>query len=449
MSDTDHLAELLDAGRDTTLRLLAPLDDDEVSRQYDPIMSPLVWDYGHVGNYEELWLLRQLGDHSFADPRMDRMYDAFEYPRWTRSALPLLSRGEVTEYLGDVRAAVLRTLRTIDPDAGEPLLAGHAVYHLVIQHEAQHQETMLQALDLRTGAAPYGPAAPTAPRSAPRVDDTDRVVVPAGTYAVGTDDRSMAYDNERPRHLVPMRAYAIDRFPVTCRRYAAFINDGGYRRRELWTGAGRRWLDEHDHRAPQGWLPDRRGGWRLRRFGHERPLVPAEPVMHVSWHEACAFARWAGGRLPTEAEWEVAATHDPTVPDRPRPHPWGTTRPTAALANVGRGLWGPAAVGSYPRGASAWGVEQLLGDCYEWTASTFGPYPDYAMFPYPEYSEVFFGDDHRVLRGASWASDPGVARSTFRNWDHPQRRQIFSGIRLAWDVDRHGRVVSPHQGPRR
>ena len=440
MSRTDHLTRLLDAGRATTFRLLAPLDDDELSRQYDPIMSPLVWDYGHVGNYEELWLLRQLGDHSFADPRMDQMYDAFENPRWTRSELPLLSRSEATEYLGDVRAAVLRMLRTTEPDPSEPLLAGDYVYQLVIQHEAQHQETMLQALDLRSEAAPYQPAAHRAVPTPRPVDDADRVVVPGGTYLIGTDDRAVAYDNERPRHRVRLAAFAIDRFPVTCRRYAAFIADGGYDRSDLWTERGWQWLSEHGHRAPQGWLPDGRGGWLLRRFHHVRPLDPAEPVVHVSWFEADAFARWDGGRLPTEAEWEAAATFDPAHPERPRQNPWGQAPPSTALANVGRHGWGPAPVGSYPRGASAIGAEQMIGDCYEWTASPFAPYPDYATFPYPEYSEVFFGGDYRVLRGASWASDPSVARASFRNWDHPYRRQIFAGFRVVRDESERQRA---------
>jgi iron(II)-dependent oxidoreductase len=434
MSRTDHLTRLLDAGRATTFRLLAPLDDDELSRQYDPIMSPLVWDYGHVGNYEELWLLRHLGDRSFADPRMDQMYDAFENPRWTRSELPLLSRAEATEFLGDVRAAVLRMLRSTEPDPSEPLLADDYVYQLVVQHEAQHQETMLQALDLRSEAVPYQPAARRAVPAPRPVDDTDRVVVPGWTYLIGTDDRAAAYDNERPRHRVQLAAFAIDRFPVTCRRYAAFIAGGGYQRPELWTERGWQWLSDNGYGAPQGWVPDGHDGWLLRRFHHVRPVDPAEPVVHVSWFEADAFARWAGGRLPTEAEWEAAATHDPAQPDRPRHHPWGQAPPSTAVANVGRAGWGPAPVGSFPRGASALGVEQMIGDCYEWTASPFAAYPGFAMFPYPEYSEVFFGGDYRVLRGASWASDPSVARASFRNWDHPYRRQIFAGFRMAWDL---------------
>jgi iron(II)-dependent oxidoreductase len=427
-----RIGRALDRGRRETYRLLDPLDDDALHRQTSPVMSPLVWDLGHVGNYEELWLLRSLGDASFADPRLDRVYDAFDNPRWTRSELPLLARAEAAEYLSEVRAAVLRHLRTAELDPSEPLVAGGVVYALVEQHEAQHQETMLQALDLRPEAEAYRLAADRWLPQGRAVDDTDRVTVPAGPFWMGTDDTAAALDNERPRHRVEVQAFTIDRFPVTCRRYAAFIAAGGYDRPELWTERGWEWRQESGHTAPQGWVPDGQGGWTVRRFHLPGPLDPREPVEHICWFEADAFARWAGGRLPTEAEWEKAAVDDPAT-GRSRRYPWGDSPPTSARANLDRVGWGPAPVGSYPAGASAYGVEQLIGDGYEWTASGFEPYPGYRTFPYPEYSEVFFGGDYRVLRGASWASGSVVARATFRNWDHPYRRQIFSGVRVAWD----------------
>jgi len=430
----DRILRELDRGRRETFRLLGPLDDDEVHRQDDPIMSPLVWDLGHVGNYEELWLLRTLGDASLADDRLDRIYDAFDNPRWTRAELPLLPRHEATEYLADVRSAVARHLRATELDPAEPLLAGGFVYGLVVQHEAQHQETVLQALDLRPGAQVYLPATarqlPPAP--AGRVDDTDRVTVPAGPVVIGTGD-PLAYDNERPAHRVEVGGFALDRYPVTARRFAAFVADRGYDRPELWTERGWGWRMETGHAAPQGWVPDGAGGWQVRRFGHLVPLDPREPVEHVCWFEADAFARWAGGRLPTEPEWEKAALHDPAT-GATRRHPWGDGPATAARANLDRAAWGPVPVGSHPAGASAYGAEQLVGDVFEWTSSDFTPYPGFRTFPYAEYSEVFFGGDWKVLRGSSWASRAATARATFRNWDHPFRRQIFAGARLAWDL---------------
>jgi iron(II)-dependent oxidoreductase len=270
---------------------------------------------------------------------------------------------------------------------------------------------------------------------------------------VGKDDHA-PYDNERPRHVVPLRAFAIDRFPVTCGDYLAFIADGGYRRRELWDDAGWAFVEKQGVSAPKYWRradvdPEAPAGgrgaaeldgdalgdpqrWRVDRFGHDVPLRADLPVMHVCWHEASAYARWAGRRLPTELEWEVAASFDP-LNGRARRYPWGDDPPDRTRCNLDQWLYGCAPIGAYPAGASAFGCEQMVGDVWEWTSSAFLPYPGYRTFPYPEYSEVFFGDEYRVLRGASWAARPSVARVTMRNWDYPIRRQIFAGFRLASD----------------
>jgi iron(II)-dependent oxidoreductase len=419
--------------------LVAPLDDDTMHRQHDPIMSPLVWDVGHVGNFEELWLLRELAGRPAHDPGLDRVYNPFENPRWVRADLEILQCAEAGAYLAEVRAEALEVLHTVDLGPDRPLLAGGYVYRMIVQHEAQHQETMLQTLDLRgaspaPGAAPYAPAAARRlPALARPVDDTERVLVEGGPFRMGTDDRSSAYDNERPSHTVELPSFAIDRFPVTARRFAAFVDGGGYEHPELWSEEGRAWLEETGERAPQGWVASPDGGWRVRRFGHLEPLDPREPVQHVSFFEAEAFARWSGGRLPTEAEWEKAAAWDPAA-RRARTYPWGEAPPGPEHANLDQTAFGPAPVGSFPAGASAYGAEQLLGDVYEWTTSPFTGYPGYSTFPYPEYSEVFFDQGYRVLRGASWATAAWVARATFRNWDYPRRRQIFAGLRLAWDL---------------
>ncbi len=430
-----RLQRELAAVRRRLLGLTDPLDDDAVHRQVDRIMSPLVWDMGHVANFEELWLLRELDGRPPHDLGLDQVYNPFENPRWIRADLPILPRPEALAYLAEVRTDALGVLRRLSFDPDRPLVAGGYVYRMIVQHEAQHQETILQALDLRSAPdpRPYPPAAGRRVAVPRPVDDTDRVIVPGGPFLLGTDDRMAAYDNERPRHRVDLPTFAIDRFPVTARRWHQFIAAGGYRRPELWTEQGWGWRQEAGHTAPQGWTPDGAGGWLVRRFAHLFPLDPREPVQHVCWHEANAFARWAGGRLPTEAEWEKACAWDPAA-RRSRPYPWGDTPPGPARANLDQASWGPAPVGSYPAGASAYGAEQLLGDVYEWTASPFLGYPGYSSFPYPEYSEVFFGEDYRVLRGASWATSRWVARSSFRNWDYPQRRQIFAGVRLVWDV---------------
>ncbi len=422
----------LEALRRRTHAIVSPLGDDDVHRQHHDIMSPVVWDVGHVANFEELWLLREVDGRPPTDERLDRVYNPFENPRWVRGELEVLERSEALRYMSEVRSEALSVLAGIDLDPAEPLLRDGFVYTMVAQHEAQHQETVLQALDLRGDLPPYPLARDRVLPPARRVDDTERVEIPAGAFDMGTDDRSAAYDNERPRHRVDVARFAIDRFPVTNRRFAEFVAAGGYERPEWWSERGWAWREETGHRVPQGWIPDGDGGWTLRRFGHLLALDPAEPVQHLSYWEAEAFCRFAGGRLLSEAEWEKAARWDPGT-GRSRTEPWGEEPPDAGRANLDLRGFGPAPVGSYPRGASALGVEQMVGDVHEWTGSDFHGYPGYVSFPYKEYSEVFFGGDYKVLRGSSWATDALVARATFRNWDHPQRRQIFSGVRVAYD----------------
>jgi len=434
VEDARHrFAAELESHRHRTKGIIARLNDDDVHRQHDSIMSPLVWDVGHVGNFEELWLLRRLDGRPAHDRRLDEMYNPFDNARWSRGDLPLLGRTEALEYLDEVRGDALEIVRRTDLDPANPLIRDGYVFRMVIQHEAQHQETMLQALDLRDDLHPYALVERSHVGNARPVDDTERVVIPGGPFLLGSNDNPDGYDNERSQHTVEVGTFMIDRFPVTNRRYAEFVAADGYERSELWTDDGWAWRTGVDIDAPQGWTPKVGGGWLSRRFGHVLELDPAEPVQHVSFHEAEAFARFAGGRLPTEAEWEKSAAWGPeaTVPNV---YPWGAAPPSTELTNVGRSRWGPAPVGSYPSGASAYGVEQLLGDVYEWTSSQFVAYPGFAAFPYSEYSELFFDDpEFRVLRGASWATSNAVTRSTFRNWDYRTRRQVFSGIRLAWD----------------
>lgn len=434
MSDHVLVPELtgwLTATRERTDRLIASLSDAELFAQPLDYLSPVVWDVAHIGNFEELWLIRQLGGSRLTDTAFDRLYDAFEQPRGARGGLPLLDRSQARAYLAEVRDEALSVLARTPLDRDDPLSRDGAVHRMIVQHESQHQETVVQSLLVREDLDVPLPL-PAAPRVVGAVDDTDRVTLPAGPVTVGTDDDPWAYDNERHAHVVDVDAFTIDRYPVTCRRYAAFVAAGGYERPELWDARGWAWRTETGHTAPQGWLRAADGGWDLRRGGRRVPLDPREPVVHVSWFEADAFARWDGGRLPTEVEWEKAAAWEPAT-GRSRRFPWGDVSPTPSHANLGLRRAAPDPVGSHPAGASASGVEQLAGDVYEWTSSGFAPYPGFVAFPYREYSEVFFGGDYRVLRGSSWAVAEPFARVTYRNWDHPFRRQVLAGLRVARD----------------
>jgi iron(II)-dependent oxidoreductase len=272
-------------------------------------------------------------------------------------------------------------------------------------------------------------SAPPPPPS--RVAVTGEVLVPGGRFSMGTSVEPWALDNERPAHDVDVPAFFLDAAPVTNARYAEFIADGGYDRPRFWSADGWRHRVEAGLTAPMHWRRDD-DGWAYTRFGATTPVRPDEPVVHVCFHEAQAFARWAGRRLPTEAEWEKAARYDP-VSGRSRRYPWGDEPPGPGHANLGQRHLSPAPVGAYPDGASPLGVHQLIGDVWEWVDTDFHGYPGFAAFPYREYSEVFFGPRYKVLRGGSFGTDPVACRGTFRNWDHPIRRQILSGFRCARD----------------
>jgi iron(II)-dependent oxidoreductase len=347
------------------------------------------------------------------------MYDAFETPRAVRGDLPLLDRAQALDYLADVRARV--------PDGDSP------IHELVLRHEHQHGETMLQTIELaRLTPAPAVPRAvrPVVPGGHSGLES---VLVPGGPCELGAPADRFAYDNERPRFRAEIPSFRIGRTPITNATFLTFVEGGGYKRRPWWSREAWAWKEEYDITHPDGWARGPTGEWRRWTMDGWQPIDPDEPVVHVSWFEADAFARAHGARLPTEAEWEKAATWDQESGSA-RPYPWGSAQPNGRHANLDHALLGPAPAGAFPDGGSPCGALGMLGDVWEWTSTDFHGYDGFVAHPYREYSEVFFGKGYKTLRGGSWATRSRVATPTFRNWDLPQRRQIFSGLRLAWDV---------------
>ncbi len=423
----EHIAGLLEEARVRTLLLLSGLTDEDLHQQHDLLMSPIIWDLGHIAHFEELWLTKNL-DGKIEFSEMPGLYNPLEHPRATRASLPLPSLEEMKTRMTEIRERVLERLQHQQFDERNPLLRNALVYHMVLQHEYQHNETMLQTLQLKLGD-PYHPPQryPIPPGSA----ETIRMVsFPGGTVTIGTDDASWAYDNERPRHEIALPPFAIDAFPVTNGQYAAFIDDGGYEDKRHWSKAGREWLAQSGARAPKYWEGEL-GSRVERNMDRVAPLDPNRPVCHVCYYEADAFARWSGKRLPTELEWETAAAWSPSSP--PRDYPWGEETPDADRANVDQLTFQTAPLGAYRANVSPLGCYGMIGDVWEWTSSEFRGYPGFRAFPYKEYSKDFFGADYRVLRGGSWATRSHAIRNTFRNWDYPIRRQIFSGFRCASD----------------
>ncbi|MEU6526236.1 ergothioneine biosynthesis protein EgtB [Streptomyces sp. NPDC046924] len=415
--------------RDRTTLLTGCVEEPELTAQHSPLMSPLVWDLAHIGNQEEQWLLRAVAGQEAIRPEIDSVYDAFEHPRAERPRLPLLPPEEARRYVADVRG---RALDVLEATAfhGERLTEAGFAFGMIAQHEQQHDETMLITHQLRRG--PQALTAPD-PEPVPLFTGPSEVLVPGGPFTMGTSDEPWALDNERPAHRREVAPFHIDTTPVTNAAYQAFVEDGGYDDPRWWTARGWDHIRRNSVTAPLFWQRDGAPGtgrWLRRRFGVTEAVPPDEPVLHVCWYEADAYARWAGRRLPTEAEWEKAARHDPAG-DRSARYPWGDAEPGPEHANLGQRHLRPAPAGSYPAGESPLGVRQLIGDVWEWTSSDFLPYPGFRAFPYKEYSEVFFGSGYKVLRGGSFAVDAVACRGTFRNWDHPVRRQIFSGFRTA------------------
>jgi gamma-glutamyl hercynylcysteine S-oxide synthase len=391
------IAERLAEARRRTLLLIEPLTEEQLNRVYTPILSPLVWDLGHIGNFEELWLVQRIGDREPLRGELGRFYDAIENPRSTRGELPILKGDDALSYMEQVRERTLEVLDEVDLDSGEdPLLADGFIYEMLLAHEHQHNETMLQLIQMVDGYEPVerddGPAAE------PVADGPEMVRVDGGEVEIGAGPDGFAYDNERPRHRREIEPFSIDRAPVTTQAFGEFIAD---------TGA----------EPPMYWERDGDGGWITTRMGRAEPLDPRQPVIHVSWHQADAFARWAGKRLPTEFEWEAAAAG--ADPQR---------------ANLDQLAFGCAPAGAYADACSDCGAVQMIGDVWEWTSSDFLAYPGFSAFPYPEYSEVFIGDEYKVLRGGAWATRRDVVRPTFRNWDLAERSQIFAGFRCARDA---------------
>jgi len=413
LSAEDAVAALSEA-RARTLAIVASVSDEDLERVHSTLMSPLVWDLGHIAAFEDLWLVNRFGGRPLLREDLADVYDAFETPRANRGDLPFLRPAEARQYLVRVRE---RTLEVID--------------ELVIRHEHQHDETMLQTLQLaklsgyELAGRRQSPAAPTLAHTG-----FELIEVPAGDCTIGVSGNRFAYDNERPRHRTDVRGYLIGRTPVTNASYLTFVEGGGYERREWWSDEGWAWKEDYDISRPGCWTADLAAQWRL---GSLEPIAPHEPVVHISWFEADAFARAHGARLPTEIEWEKAATWDQEL-GAARSFPWGEEPMLAGVhANVDQLGCGPAPAGAFAAGASPYGCLGMIGDVWEWTASDFSGYPGFAAYPYKEYSEVFFGDRYKVLRGGSWATRTRVATPSFRNWDFPERRQIFAGFRLAKD----------------
>ncbi|MHA1113980.1 MAG: SUMF1/EgtB/PvdO family nonheme iron enzyme [Alphaproteobacteria bacterium] len=402
--EADPRAEIRDrmeTVRADTLALVADLGASELRAQADPDFSPLGWHLGHIAFIECRWLLRDCPDAPKPDAEAFRLWDANGLPRAARGAA-LPEPGELVAYAADIRTRTLAHLEN------RPLNGEARLWRWVAQHEAMHIETMsfVRSLlaDRETAPLPDGVA-----RSGDMLD------IPAGRFRMGNDHPD-AFDNEGASHWIDLAAYRIGRHPVTQGEYAAFMAVGGYDCPDYWSPAGWEWRRRHDVARPLHW----------------RAGLDNHPVCGASWYEAEAYCRFAGKRLPTEAEWDKAACWDAKA-GRARTHSWGEAAPSAATANFGGRLGWTSPVGSHSDGRGAYGLEDCQGNVWEWTASDFASYPGFSAYPYEAYSRPYFDGQHKALRGGSWATRASVLRSSFRNWYPPCTRQILAGFRCADD----------------
>ncbi|OGA47433.1 MAG: hypothetical protein A3G24_04285 [Betaproteobacteria bacterium RIFCSPLOWO2_12_FULL_62_13] len=414
---------MLLAARARTILLCEDLDGERLLGPQLKIVNPPLWEVGHVGWFQEHWCLRYRRDGALAPSMLnnaDELYNSATVPHDTRWSLPLPDFDATLAYL----CAVLdRVLGRLDREGATEHLGYFA--QLAAFHEEMHCEAFTYTRQTLGYPAPRTVVAPIDPKGGPWPGDVE---IAGGTFLLGAaPNEGFVFDNEKWAHEVEVQPFRMARAPVTNAEFAAFIDDGGYRRRELWSERGWQWLTEAKAGHPVYWVR-RDGAWLHRHYDDVSALPPNAPVIHVNWFEAEGYCRWAGRRLPAEAEWEFAAAAAPGSVDRKRRYPWGDAAPSPAFANLYGVAGGCADVAAFPQGDSACGCRQMFGNVWEWTADWFGPYPGFVRDPYKEYSDPWFGD-HKVLRGGCFATRRSLLRNTWRNFYTPDRRDVFAGFR--------------------
>lgn len=424
MTGLTQALDSLSRARRKTLLLCQDLSENALREQVDQEFSPIGWHLGHIAWQEECWLQRNLGKMPPLDPERDSLWNSFASEKNQRGpGLP--SKDELWSYLHAVRERTLSLCQVLDVS-----LRTIELFHFIANHERQHTEIMgtvrwLGKLPLEPQTSRAQPKEDTQPQEL----DTQFCTMPGGEFLMGSPPDDLdAWDNERPLQRVKVADFELMRFPVSNRSWLEFMLHGGYRERALWDEAGWAWRCSHDVKCPLGWLEDKDGGWQLWTLhGFER-VEPRKPVCHVSWFEARAYARFMGARLPSEAEWEFAASHSPAGKRRT---PWGDNANGNHVANWDLQHWDVTKLGTLPASASYFGAEQLIGDVWEWTCDEFSAYPGFTPQAYAGYSAPFFDGRHQVARGGSFLTQPEIARPSFRTWYTPDQRQPVLGVRLA------------------
>lgn len=453
-----QLVETMREVRSRTLDLVADLNDEKMIGPRLPIVNPPLWEIGHVAWTQEFWVLRHLRKQKPLIEGGDRLYNSTDVAHDTRWELLLPSRKDTLGYMDEVLARVIDNI-----EESRELKRDELYFHLLVTfHETMHAEALAYTRQTLGYAAPRFTHAESSAKSfaamgGPCPGDTE---IPGGTFTLGaTPDFPFVFDNEKWAHPVRVKPFRIARASVTNGEFAAFVDDGGYRKREFWSEEGWRWLESGGSpqlersfakfwnkesetfsatgcreklQHPVYWRREANGRWLQRIFNRYLSLNEHLPVIHVSWYEAEAYCNWAGRRLPTEAEWELSASAESAsgkgIGVHKRRYPWGDEPPDSTRANLDWRAMGPVEAGACPAGDSAFGCRQMIGNVWEWTADDFGPYPGFTPDPYKEYSQPWFGT-HKVLRGGCWTTRSLLIRNTWRNFYTPDRRDVWAGFR--------------------
>jgi len=424
------LIDNLTDARRRELELLADLSEQQMLGKRMRIVEPPIWEMGHVGWFQERWILRNLDGAASLLPISDSLYDSANIPNARRWDLPFPSRQETLAYISAVLQACARRLEGREPDSWEVYF-----YRLALHHEDMHTETLTHIRQTLGYPAPaLSDARPEAEVFINPEFEPHDVHIPGGEFQLGASpDTPFVFDNEKWAHPVQVAPFRISATPVTTAQYLAFVEAGGYQERSLWNDAGWEWRRQAQAEGPVYWQRQPQGGWLERRFDRLVPLQPSHPMIHVNWYEASAYCAWGGRRLPSEAEWELAASGEPGpggegLSGRKRRYPWGDQPPTPRHANLDSRALGTLDVRALPAGDSAFGCRQMIGNVWEWTADSFGPYPGFELDPYKDYSAPSFWRQ-KVLRGGCWATRSRLIRLTFRNFYTPDRNNILAGFR--------------------
>ena len=424
--------EALREARKRTLELIEDLSDQQLMGPQLRIVNPLRWEIGHVAWFQEFWILRHLGGLSPILANGDSLYDSARVAHDTRWDLPLPSRAETLAYMKQVLDRVSdssdRRKREAEDGYDETYF-----FQLALFHEQMHAEAITYTRQTLCYPRPrLGLAAQTVGKVTGELSGD--AFIPGGRFVLGASPgESFVFDNEQQPHQVDVQPFWISKTAVTYGEFAAFVEDGGYTRSSVWSEEGWRWRLNAGAEHPAYWQRQSNGRWLRRDFDEWVNLQDRVAMINVNWYEADAYCRWAGRRLPTEAEWEMAASCEPSVDgrsisDRKRKYPWGDERPTADRANLDWRAMGCIEVDALPEGDSALGCRQMIGNTWEWTTTSFGPYPGFVAGPYKEYSQPWFGD-HKVLRGGCWATRSSLIRNAYRNFYTPDRRDVWAGFR--------------------